>query len=77
MHVFTHPSKHLRDKVHPTPRLCLHHTSLYIRLILDAKQLGDRTGEEALHSRIRISPIIDINILKSVDDQFYNGKLLY
>ncbi len=77
MHAFTHPSKHLRQKIRSVALRSLHHTSLFRRLILNAKARGARTANvgTALHSRIRNSPNEGITILKLLYGQLYNGKL--
>ena len=79
MHAFTHPSKQLRQKVRAATLRSLHHTSVYRRLILNAKARGARTANvgTALHSRIRNSPTEGITILKFLYGQLYNGKLAY
>ena len=79
MHAFTHPSKQLRQKVRTATLRSFHHTTLYKRLILNAKARGARTANvgTALHSRIRNSPTEGINILKFLYGQLYNGKLAY
>ena len=79
MHAFTHPSKQLRQKVRMATLRSLHHTSLYRRLILNAKARGARTANvgTALHSRIRNSPSEGITILKFIYGQLYNGKLAH
>ena len=79
MHAFTHPTKQLRQKVRTATLRSLHHTSLYRRLILNAKARGARTANvgTALHSHIRNSPSEGITILKFIYGQLYNGKLAY
>jgi hypothetical protein len=79
MHAFTKPSDQLRLKVRAATLRSLHHTSLYRRLITNAKTQGARTNivGTALHSLIRNSPREGITILKFVYGQLYNGKLAY
>ena len=66
MHAFTQPSHQLRHKVRTATVRSLHHTSVYRRLILNAKSRGALTAivGTALHSLIRNSPKEDITILK-------------
>ncbi|MFN9900797.1 MAG: hypothetical protein ACK55Z_18850, partial [bacterium] len=55
----------------------LHHTSLYTRLVLNAKDLGARivaTGD-SLHTRLRENPREGSTLLKFIYGQLYNGKL--
>ncbi len=79
MHAFTKPSKQLRDIVRAATLRSLHHTSLYRRLILNAKSRGARTATTgtAVHALIRNSPRDGITILKFIYGQLYNGKIAY
>ena len=77
MHAFTKPSIQLRLKVRTTTLRSLHYTSLYKRLIVNAKTQGVRTNTigTALHSLIRNFQRDGITILKFINGQLYNGKL--
>ena len=79
MHAFTRTSNQLRLKVRNATLRSLHHTSLYIRLILKAKDQGARTKTvgTALHSYIRKSPKHGTSMLKFLYGELYNGKLAY
>ena len=57
----------------------LHHTSLYIRLILKAKDQGARTKTvgTAFHSYIQKLPKDGTTILKFLYGHLYTGKLAY
>jgi ribonuclease HI len=77
MHAFTRPSHQLRQKVRASTLRSLHHTSLYMRLILTAKTEGMNTAAagKALHTRLRENPKEGTNLLKFMYGQLYNGKL--
>ena len=79
MHTLTKTSNRIRLIVRNATLRSLHHTYLYIRLILKAKDQGARTKTvgTALHSYIRKSPKDGITILKFLYGQLYNGKLAY
>ena len=77
MHAFTRPSHQLRKKVRAATLRSLHHTSLYRRIILQAKTTGANTASTgiALHTRLRDNPKEGTNLLKFIYGQLYNGKL--
>jgi hypothetical protein len=79
MHAFTKTSNQIRLKNRNATLRSIHHTSLYIRLILKAKDQGARTKtvSTALHSYIRKLPKDGITILTFLYDHLYNGKLVY
>ena len=79
MHAFTKTSYQLRLKVRNATLRRLHHTSLYIRLLLKAKAQGARTitVSTAIHSHIRKSPKDGITLLKFIYGQLYNGGWQY
>jgi hypothetical protein len=56
----------------------MHHTSLYRRLILQAKTQGARiaTTGASLHKRLRESPKEGTILLKFLYGQLYNGRLV-
>jgi hypothetical protein len=79
MHVFTHPSHNLRQKVRVATLRNMHHTSLYKRLTHQAREQGARitaTGK-ALHTRLWERPKEGTNILNILYGQLYNGKLAH
>ncbi len=68
MHAFTRPSAQLVYKVRDAILRSLHHTSLYMRLVLNAKDRGARiaaTGE-SLHTRLRKNPREGSTLLKFI-----------
>ena len=77
MHAFTRPSHQLRKKVRAATLRSLHHTSLYRRLIIQARTNGAHTAAtgKALHTRLRDNPKEGTNLLKFIYGQLYNGKL--
>ena len=77
MHAFTRPSAQLRKKVRAATLRSLHHTSLYRRLVLNAKDRGARTAAtgDSLHTRLRENPREGSTLLKFIYGQLYNGKL--
>jgi len=77
MHALTRPSHQLRQKVRAATLRCMHHTSLYRRLILNAKTNGAHTAAsgKALHTRLRDTPKEGTNLLNFIYGQLYNGKL--
>jgi ribonuclease HI len=79
MHAFTKLSDQLRFKVRSGTLRSLHHISLHIRLIINAKSQGARTNIVgiAFHSLIRNSQREGIKILKFIYGQLYNGKLAF
>ena len=79
MHAFTKPSNQLRLKVKSATLRSLHHTTLYKRLITNAKALGARTTAvgTSLHALIRDTQREGITILTFLYGQLYNGKLAY
>jgi hypothetical protein len=79
MYAFTKPSDQLRLKVRSATLRSLHHTSLYRRLITNAKTQGAQTNivGTALHSLIRNSQREGITIFKFIYGQLYNGKLAF
>ncbi len=77
MQAFTCPSAQLRQKVRAATLRSLHHTSLYMRLVLNAKDRGSciaATGD-SLHTRLRENPREGSTLLKFIYGQLYNGKL--
>ncbi len=76
MHAFTRPSMQLRQNVRDATLRSMHHTSLYRRLILQAKTTGARNAQTgaSLHARLRTNPKEDTSLLKFVYGQLYNGK---
>ena len=79
MHAFTNTTSRIRLKVRNATFRSLHHTSVYTRLILKAKDQGARTKTvgTALHSYIRKSPKDGITILTFLYGQLCNGKIAY
>ena len=77
MHAFTRPSHQLRQKFKATTLRSMHHTSLYMRLILHAKTQGANTATTGttLHIRLRENAKEGSYILKCIHGQIYNGKL--
>ena len=79
MQAFTHPSQKLRQKVHAATLRSMHHASLYMRLILQAREQGAHiaaTGK-ALHTRLRDQAKEGTNLLRFLCGQLYNGKLAH
>ncbi len=79
MHAFTRPSLQLRQKVRGATLRGLHHTSLYRRLILQAREKGARTKHTgaAILKRLKANHAEGITLLKFVWGQLYNGKLAH
>ena len=77
MHTFTRPSLQLRLKVRSSLLRSLHHSSLYMRLILASKENGARTKSvgRALHKKLTYHSWEGTSLLKFVYGQLYNGKL--
>ena len=79
MHAFTKTSNQLCLKVLNATLRSLHHTSLYIRLILKTIAQGACTntiGTE-MYSHIQTPPKVCIQLLKFIHGQTCNGKLAY
>ena len=78
MHAITRPSHQPRQKVKAATLRSMHHTSLYVRLILQAKTQGANTATTgiSLHTRLRENAKEGTNILNFSHGQFYNGKLV-
>ncbi len=74
---FHAPSQQLRHKVRAATLRSQHHTSIYMRLVLRAKEQGATTDttETALHTRLRENSKEGTNLLKFIHGQLYNGKL--
>jgi hypothetical protein len=68
MHAFTHSSHQLINKVRAATIRSMHHTSVYNRLILKAREQGARIAAagKALHTRLRERPKEGTNLLKNV-----------
>ena len=77
MHAFTRPSYQLRQKVRAATLRSIHQTSLYKRLILQARTHGTHTAttRATLHTRLRKNPKEGTNILNFIYEQLYNDKL--
>jgi len=75
--LFTRPSHHLRQKVRAATLRSLHPTSLYKRLILQARTHGANTTitRTTLHNRLRVNAKDGSYILKFIYGQLYNDKL--
>ena len=77
MQAFTRPSHQLRQKVRAATLRSMHHTSIYRRLILQARTQGAQTTTTgaSLHTHLREHPKEDTNLLKFIYGRLYNGKL--
>ncbi len=77
MHAFTRPSSELRLKVREALLRSLHHSSLYMRLIIANKEKGSRTKTvgQALHKKLTYNSWEGTSLLKFIHGQLYNGKL--
>ena len=77
MHAFTRPSHQLRQKVRVAILRSMYHTSLYRRLILQARtqRVSIAPTGTSLHTRLRENAKEGINILNFIHRQLYNGKL--
>jgi len=77
MHAFTRPSPQFRLKVRDALLRSLHHSSLYMRLIVANKERGARTKimGQALHKKLTYSPWERTSLLKFIYGPIYNGKL--
>ena len=78
MYTCTRPSSHLRLKVRDALFRSLHHSSLYMRLIITNKEKGARTKTivgEVLHKKLTHNPWEGTSLLKCIYGQLYNGKL--
>ncbi len=77
MHAFTRPSMQLRRQVRVVTLRSMHHTSLYRRLILQAKATGARNAQIgiSIHARLRTNPKESTTLLKFIYRQLYNGKI--
>jgi hypothetical protein len=76
MNAFTRPSPQLRVNVRDTLLRNLHHSSLYMRLIVANKEKGARTKTvgQALHKKLIHSSWEGTSLLKFIYGQLYNGK---
>jgi len=79
MQAFTRPSQQLCHKVRVTILRSLHQTSLYMRLILLAKENGVDIAEigKAPHKRLVENLAEETKLLKFEYGQLYNDKLAY
>jgi len=77
MDAFTRPSHQPRQKVRAATLRSLHHTSIYMRLIIHAKKQGASiaTTGTALHVRLQENSKKGTKLLKFIHGQPYNGKL--
>jgi len=77
MHAFTLPSHQLRQKIRAVTLRSLHHSSLYMRLILQAKThvINTAITGTTLHTRVRVNAKEGSYILKFIYGQLYYGKL--
>jgi len=77
LHAFTRPSSQLVLKVRDALLRTIHHSSLYMRLIIANKEKGARTNTviQALHKKLTHSPWKGTSLLKFIYKQLYNGKL--
>ena len=77
MHAFTRPSQQLREKVRAATLRSMHHTSIYMRLILQARTQGAVTATTgtALHARLRENSKEGTNLLTFIHGKLYNGKI--
>ena len=78
MHAFTRPSHQLRQKARAATLRNLHHTSIYMRLILQAKEQGATTATTgtALHTRLRDNSKEGTYLLKFSHGQPYTLESL-
>ena len=77
MHAFTRPSYQMRQKVRAATLRIMHHTSIYRRLILQAKiqdTITTTTGV-SVHTHLRENPKEGTHLLKIAYGQLYNGKI--
>jgi hypothetical protein len=67
----------MRQKVRDATLINIHHTSLYMRLILQARTQGANTATTGttLHIRLRENANEGSHILKFIYGRLYNGKL--
>ena len=77
MHAFTRASQQLRQKVRAATLRSMHHTSIYMSLILHARNQGATTATigTALHAHLRGTSKEGTNLLKIIHGQLFNGKL--
>ncbi len=77
MHAFTRPSHQPKRKVRAATLRNMHHTSIYKRLILQARKQGARiaTNGTALHTQIQEKLKEDTNLLQLFYGQLYNANL--
>ena len=77
MHAFTRPSPQLRHKVRGSLLSSLHHSSLYMRLIVTSKENGARTKTvgRAIHKKLTYHSWEGTSLLKFLYGQLYNGNL--
>jgi len=77
MHAFRQPSHKLRQKIRAATLRSMHQTSIYKRLILQAKTQGANTTTTgaSIHTRLHENTKEGTNLLKCIHGQLYNGKL--
>jgi hypothetical protein len=77
MHAFTRPSQQLRLKVRDAILRSLHHSSLYMRLVVANKEIGARSKAmgQVLHKQLTFSPWEGTTLLKFISGQLYIDKL--
>jgi hypothetical protein len=77
MHAFTRPSPQLRLKVRDSLLRNLHHSFLYMRIIIASKEKGARTKTvgRALYRKLTYNSWGGTSLLKFIYGQLYNGKL--
>ena len=79
MHAFTRPSHQLRQKVRAATLRTMHHTSIYKRLILQAKSqdANNATTGTSLHTRFRENPKKGAYILNFIYGQLSKLNATY
>jgi hypothetical protein len=77
MHAFRQPSHKLRQKIRAATLRSMHQTSIYKRLILQAKTQGANitTTGASPQTHLREGTKEGTNLLKFIHGQLYNGKL--
>jgi len=77
MYAFTRISPQLRTKFRDALLRIIHHSSLYLRLIVASKEEGacTKTVGQAIHKKLTHSPWEGTALLKFLHGQLYNGKL--
>ncbi len=80
MHAFSRPSEKLEHKVRAVTLRSIHHTFLYMRLILQARDTSSSpmadTGT-SIHKRLGQTPTDGDSLLKFLYGQLYNCKLTH